>query len=306
MDHIIPRKILLAVDGSDQALEAVRYASHMLPGDCTEIVLFNVGTGFPEVFWDMKRNPLYESKKPKVMEWLAEYQLGIGEFNEKALHILMKAGFETNAVSVKTQTRKIGILKDIIQESYQGYNAIIVGRSGMSRLKDLILRSTAYKLAERVKHIPVVIVGGKPVGKKILIALDESIESMRGVSCIGTLTGTKDPEITIGHCLRPSGKSGEDDRAWQQYSENRFRPYIDEATQRLVEAGVNNANISRHFMCVKGSVVQTIMGTALTGKFATIVVGRREDAGFTDTYFLGRVSEYLIKSLDNMAVWVIN
>lgn len=306
MENIIRRKILLAVDGSDQALEAVRYAGNMLPGNSTEIVLFNVGTGFPEVFWDMKHNPLYASKKPEVMEWLAEYQLGIGEFNEKALHILMKAGFETDAVSVKTQTRKIGILKDIIQESYQGYSAIIVGRSGMSRLKDLVLRSMAYKLAEKVKHIPVVIVGGSPVGKRIFIALDESIEAMRGVSCIGALAGSMDPEVTIGHCLQPSDKGREEDQDWRQYNENRFKPFMDEATQRLVEAGVNVDKISSQFICVKGSAIQTIMKTALMGKFSTIVVGRREEAGFTETYLRGRFSEHLIKSLNNMAVWVIN
>lgn len=307
MENIIRRKILLAVDGSDQALEAVRYAGNMLPGNLTEIVLFNVGTGFPEVFWDMKRNPLYASKKPEVMEWLAEYQLGIGEFNEKALHILMKAGFETDAVSVKTQTRKIGVLKDIIQESYQGYNAIIVGRSGMSRLKDLVLRSMAYKLAEKVKHIPVVIVGGRPAGKRIFIALDESIEAMRGVSCIGALAGSMDPEVTIGHCLQPSsGKCLEENQDWRQYNENRFKPYMDEATQRLVATGVKIDKISSQFICVKGSAIQTIMETALMGEFSTIVVGRREEAGFAETYLRGRFSEHLIKSLNNMAVWVIN
>ncbi len=308
MDQSIRRKILLAVDGSDQALEAVRYAGYMLPNDRTEIVLFNVGTGFPEVFWDMKRNPLYASKKPVVMEWLAEYQLGIGEFNEKALHILMKAGFGTHAVRVKTQTRKIGILKDIIQESYQGYNAIIVGRSGMSRLKDLILRSMAYKLAEKVKHIPVVIVGGKPFGRKILIALDESIEAMRGVSCIGALAGTQNPEITIAHCLQPSGKGSEDNQDRLQYSQNRFKPYMDEATQRLIEAGVRADNISMHFMSARGSAIQTIMEMALTEEFATIVVGRREREaiGFAQAHFHGRFSEQLIKMLNNMAVWVIN
>jgi nucleotide-binding universal stress UspA family protein len=308
MDQNIRRKILLAVDGSDQALEAVRYAGNMLPGDRTEIVLFNVGTGFPEVFWDLKRNPLYESKKSEVMEWLAEYQLGIGEFNEKALHILIASGFEADAVSVKTQTRKIGVLKDIIQESYQGYNAIIVGRSGMSRLKDLILRSMAYKLAEKVKHIPVVIVGGKPVGRKILIALDESIEAMRGVSCIGALAGTQNPEITIVHCLHPSVKGSQDSQDRLQYSENRFKPYMDEATQRLIETGVRADNISGHFMSIKSSAIHSIMEMALTEEFATIVVGhrQREAVGFAQAYFQGRFSEQLIKMLNNMAVWVIN
>ena len=300
------RKVLLAVDGSDQALEAVRYAGAMLPCDRTEIVLFNVGTGFPEVFWEMKKNPLYESKQPGVMKWLAQYQLGIGEFNEKAMHILMDAGFVTDAVSVKTQTRKIGIFKDILQESYHGYSAVIVSRSGMSRLKDLVLRSMAYKLAEEVKHIPTVIVAGRPTGKKILIALDESIESMRGVSCIGALTGSMASEIYLCHLLRPITQSNEKDLSWLKYNENRFNPYMDEATQRLVDAGVDRQNIYRHFICAQGNATQNIMETARNEGFATIVTGRKDAVSLTQEYIRGRFSEQIIKSLNNMAVWVVN
>jgi hypothetical protein len=46
--------------------------------------------------------------------------------------------------------------------------------------------------------------------------------------------------------------------------------------------------------------------TAFTGNFGTIVVGRREVISFTQEYFRGRFSEKIIKTLDNMAVWVVN
>ena len=202
METTIRRKILLAFDGSDQALEAVRYISTIFPPAETDIVLFSVGTGFPEVFWDMNNNPLYQAKKTKVMGWLADHQLAIGEFKEKAIKILTDAGFLEEAICVKTQTKRTGVLKDIIQESYQNYSAVVVGRTGVSRLKDLILGSMAPKLADKIKHIPTIIVGGKPQSRKILIALDESIEAMRGVSSAGALSGHIDPEITICHCLK--------------------------------------------------------------------------------------------------------
>ena len=100
----IKRKILLTVYGSDQALEAVRYMSDLVRPETTAIVLFYVGSGFPEVFWDLNRNPLYRTKKTKVMGWLADQQLVIGEFNEKALKILKDAGFAKEDVTIKTQT----------------------------------------------------------------------------------------------------------------------------------------------------------------------------------------------------------
>ena len=51
MTGTLRRRILLTVDGSVQALNVVRYVSGMMSKDHTDIVLFNVGTGFPEVFY---------------------------------------------------------------------------------------------------------------------------------------------------------------------------------------------------------------------------------------------------------------
>ena len=315
MDTIIRRKILLAVDGSDQALEAVRYISTVVAPDRTDIVLFSVGIGFPDVFYDMDNNPLYRSKKTGVMGWLADHQLLIGEFKEKALKILAAAGFPEAAIAVKTRTQKAGILKDIIQESYQNYSAIVVGRTGVSRLKDLILGSMAHKLAEKIKHIPTVVVAGKPTSRRILVALDESIEAMRGVSCIGALAGARNLEISLCHCLKPPAVSRftskspgkvEAEKDWRVYHANRFKPYMDEAAQRLVDAGLNARQISRDFIFVRVNPIQEIIETAVNRKFGTIVVGRREAVSFTQEHLRGRFSETIIKSLKNMAVWVVN
>jgi nucleotide-binding universal stress UspA family protein len=315
MNTIIRKKILLAVDGSDQALEAVRYICRVVAPDRTDIVLFSVGIGFPEVFYDMDNNPLYRSKKPKVMGWLADHQLVIGEFKEKALKILDTAGFPEDAIHVKTQTKKAGILKDIIQESYQNYSAIVVGRTGVSRLKDLVLGSMAHKLAEKIKHIPTVIVAGMPTSRRIMVALDESIEAMRGISCIGALAGSGDLEISLCHCLKPptmsrftseSPKKTEDEQDWRAYHANRFKPYMDEATQRLVDAGLNAKQISCDFIFVKVNPIQEIIETAANRKFGTIVVGRREAVSFAQEHLRGRFSEKIIKSLNDMAVWVVS
>jgi hypothetical protein len=173
----------------------------------------------------------------------------------------------------------------------------------------------SHKLAEKIKHIPTVIVAGKPTSRKILVALDESIEAMRGVSCIGALAGAEDLEISLCHCLNPPAMSrftsvgsnktaGEQD--WREYHANRFKPYMDEATQRLMEAGINAKQISRDFIFGRINTLQQFIETAANGKFGTIVVGRREAARFTEEHLRGRFSEKIIKSLDNMAVWVVS
>jgi len=310
---VIRRKILIAVDGSDQALEAVRYISMIVPPDLTEVVLLSVGTGFPEVYWEMNRNPLYQSKKVKVEKWLADNQLVLGEFKEKAFKILSDAGFPEEAVTVKTQTKKTNILKDIVQESYQGYQALVVGRSGISRLKDFVVRSMAFKLIENVRHIPIVVVGGKPASKKILIALDESIEAMRATTCIGDLARARGLEVSLFHVfndqnLSPisnNGIAGElDQETVLKYNQNSFRPTMDEAVKRLVKAGMIKKNISVDFLFHQGNPIQRIIDTAVEGNYGTIVVGRREAVSFMGVMLHGRVSNKLISSTCDVAVWV--
>jgi nucleotide-binding universal stress UspA family protein len=307
----IRRKILIAVDGSDQALEAVRYISMIVPPapDLTEIVLFCVGTGFPEVYWAMNNNPLYRSKKDNVREWLADNQLVIGEFKEKAFKILADAGFPAETVSVKTQTKKTNVFKDIVQESYDDYQAVVVGRTGVSRLKDLVVGSMAFKLVEKIKHVPTIVVGGKPVSNKILIALDESIEAMRATTCIGDLARARGLEVSLCHVLNPqtlSSFSGGDqnEAALLKYNEDRFRPYMEEAVQRLVNAGMNKDCITADFLLYRGNAIQKLVDTALAGDYGTIVVGRREAIGFAEGALRGRFSDKLITSTYNVAVWV--
>jgi len=53
-------------------------------------------------------------------------------------------------------------------------------------------------------------------------------------------------------------------------------------------------------------LIQKIIETAFTGNFGTVVVGRREVISFAREHFRGRFSEKIIKSLDNMAVWVVS
>lgn len=313
MNPLIQKKILLAVDGSDQALEAVRYISAMVAPERTQVVLFSVGTGFPSVFRAINMNPYYRFEKFKVMGWLADQQLVIGEFREKALKILTNAGFSKSAILMKSQPMMTGVLKDIVRESYLDYEALIVGGTGISLLKDLIFGSIAGRLAERIKHIPTIIVEGKPKSKKILVALDESIESMRGVAYVGALADGVDPDVTLCHCFSrndrrsiPTDGSPPNNEQLRQYLENKFKPYMDEAARRLMDAGVSPERISQHYHYCKGGSIREIMNVASAGDFGAVVLGQRKAANYVKSYIYGRFNRKWFRPLKNMAFWVIN
>jgi len=310
------KRILLIADGSDQALNVVQYASGLLPGDLTEVVLFNMGTGYPEVFRKIDNfGPHARSAGIGATGQSAENYLEMTEFRAKAADMLTRSGFSDSAISVRTQVKKTGLIKDIIQESYRGYSAILVGRTGISRLKYLIFGSIAQKLAERVRHIPTVIVGGIPKSQTLLIALDDSMEAMRGVGAVAALAGPGDPQIILCGCLDPAGIAGDNgaehhaaggETDWIQYHSDRLKPMMDEASRRLAAGGVSKGNISRQFARINGNAIGSIIEAFKAGGFGTIVVGHRDAIGFTHEQLRGRVSEKILRSLDHMAVWVVS
>ena len=53
------KKVLLAVDGSEDALCAVRYVSNLAPFHKMKIVLFNVFSSIPESYRDLAKDPLF-------------------------------------------------------------------------------------------------------------------------------------------------------------------------------------------------------------------------------------------------------
>jgi hypothetical protein len=59
-------RILVAVDGSNQSLDAVGYVSRMLRPDTAEIVLFNVMRDIKDAFRDVGADPLPSIARSRI------------------------------------------------------------------------------------------------------------------------------------------------------------------------------------------------------------------------------------------------
>ena len=148
-------KILLAADGSEQAMEAVRYVAEMFPSDRTNIVLFHVQNELPELYRDLEQNPLYRSKMPPIRKWASEQQKMVDVFMDKASGILHEAGYSADDVAVVIRPKRVSIVRDILKETHHDeYSAVVVGRTGISKVKDLFIDSVAIKLVGKNKTHP--------------------------------------------------------------------------------------------------------------------------------------------------------
>lgn len=298
-------RILLAVDGSDQAFETVRYVSQLFPPKRMETVLFHVATKVPEGFWDVEKNPAFKHKLSSVAAWATREQTVVQEFMERARQLFLDRGVPEDKVSVKMEARKKGIARDIITESQRGYDAVVVGRLGKSHLKDLVWGSVANKLIWRLTHLPVCVVGGSPQDGKILVALDTSEETTKVLDFAGNMMDMTDCEVTLLHVIRGLEFWTEDSSEELQNAEKAATTLLEEAIGRLERAGLNRDRISTKISSGAASRAEAIVEEARKGGCGTIVVGRR-GLSRVEEFFMGRVSKKVLQLAKWTAVWVVS
>ena len=152
-------KILVAFDDSENAMRAVGYIARTLTKE-HRIMLFSV---IPDTaaLCDMNSPSLtsYFVEKQAIFCGLEDQKKElIDEAMHKAKELLLTAGFEEKNITLKIQTKKKGVVRDIIEEAHSGYTTIILGRRGLSSVKEFILGSVSQKVLQLARGISVMVV----------------------------------------------------------------------------------------------------------------------------------------------------
>ena len=101
------KKLLIAVDGSPDSLKAVSYVALNCAAVNPRISLMYVISTAPEAFLD-------EARK-----------------------LMLQADFREEDIKIIHRERLAGIAHDIISESSEGYDALVLGRKGSGKMQDL-------------------------------------------------------------------------------------------------------------------------------------------------------------------------
>jgi len=152
-------KILVAFDDSENAMRAVEYIARTFTREY-EITLFCV---VPDTaaLCDMNSPSLtpYFVEKQAIFCGLEDQKKElIDEAMQKAKKLIMTAGFEEKNITLKVQTKKKGVVRDIIDEAHSGYDTIVLGRRGLSGVKEFILGSVSQKVLHLARDISVIVV----------------------------------------------------------------------------------------------------------------------------------------------------
>ena len=152
-------KLLVAFDDSENAMRAVDFIInyfttnheitlfHVLP-DSTALCAMNSPELTPFFLSQQSSFCLLESKKKELIE----------EAMQKAETKLVNAGFDKKNIKLKIKNRKIGIARDLIAEAQSGYDVVVLGRRGLSGIKEFIIGSVSQKVLHSVKGVSVMIV----------------------------------------------------------------------------------------------------------------------------------------------------
>jgi nucleotide-binding universal stress UspA family protein len=153
------KNILVAFDDSDNALRAVAYLADNFNAE-SRVTLFSViqdsaslcQMNSPELTPYFKSQQssfcLLEDKKKELMDAAMK----------KAKSILMEAGFDESKITLTLHTKTRGVARDIVDESGSGYDLLVMGRRGISGIKEFFLGSVSQKVFSLVKNTSILIV----------------------------------------------------------------------------------------------------------------------------------------------------
>ncbi|MDX9787035.1 MAG: universal stress protein [Desulfobacterales bacterium] len=153
------QNILIAFDDSENAMRAVEFVGAKF-NPKNKVTLFHV---LPDTA------ALCELHSPELTEFFVAQQSSfcvleakkrqlIEAAMEKAKSLLISSGFLSANITSTIQTRKSGIARDILAASEDGFDTIVLGRRGLSGVREFFLGSVSQKVFNSAKNLSVVIV----------------------------------------------------------------------------------------------------------------------------------------------------
>ena len=153
------KNILVAVDDSENAVRAVKALANSFTTD-HQITLFSVLTDTAAVcdLHSPELIPHFVSQKATFCALEDKKKELMQEAQHRAQALLVKAGFDENNITLKIDISKQGVARDILNEAKSGYSTIVLGRRGLSLIKEFFLGSVSQKVLSSAKDISIFLV----------------------------------------------------------------------------------------------------------------------------------------------------
>ncbi len=307
------KKILIAIDQSAHSRNAMNYAcqlSRKMTG-----VDFDLYHAQPMVSQYLMEEAKKNQNARTQLERIFEQNNAAAEaFLEECGTRMRDKAVDDVRIRNITKPRQYGIAKDITLAAEEGfYDAVIIGRRGITGLQELIMGSVTANLLSIAKTVPVWIVDGQASSGGVLIAVDGSPGSLRAVDHAahifsesrGAGIGIVNIEPKLGDFCEVSSETDDTEelsKALLRSNEKCIADFNQKANAILEKAGIDRTAVKYFDIKKKMYTGKAILNTFKDEGYSTLVIGK---TGFGQSPNMGKVSSYLVQKLSDGAVWVV-
>ena len=153
------QKVMVAFDDSDNALRAVAYIAKLLTRDC-RVTLFSVVPDTAAIceMQSPELTPYFKAQQDSFCALEEKKREILTAAQMKARKILADSGFREDQIILKSEPRKKGIARDIAAEAQAGYDLVVMGRRGLSGIKEFFMGSISQKVLALALDVPILLV----------------------------------------------------------------------------------------------------------------------------------------------------
>lgn len=306
------RHLLLAVDDSISSKNAIQYVVRI--SSLVKDISYTLIHIQPPISLFLEDEAKTSIKAQMAIEKIKEKNAKHAkEILEKCKTRMTEMGVAADRIQVYTQPRKSGIAKDVIEIAEEKqFDAIVVGRRGLSKIQEVFMGSFTNKLVEHSKYIPVWIVDGDVTSNRILLALDGSESSLRAVDHFCFIAANNpDIKATLFHanprfqdyCMIDFNENDQElEEIVFQVEQKSIDHFMSKVRKLFRESNIQDSQIEiKQVKCI-GNPGKAIIEESIKGKYGTVVVGRR---GTSRSFFMGSVSHYVLEKICDRALWLV-
>jgi len=307
------KKILVAVDHSLQALQAIDYVALMDRAIAhSHYTLFHVQPALSQYLTDEAQR---KQKARKVLEkTMAANDAKAREILESAAQRMVRKGVDAKRIETVTVPVDIGVANDILAVgNAKPYDAIVVARRGVSSIQKWFMGSVTANLVEHSGIIPIVVVDGVVSSDKILLAVDGSSPALRALDHVTfMLSGHPKTDLQVLH-VRPriqdyceidiTAEMAQDvETVLISDNQHCMADFRTQAQTVLKKNGFSDDRLHWETIDGKLAAARSILDYAARNGYGTVVMGR---SGRSKSMFTGSVSRRLLHKAEETALWVV-
>ena len=153
------KKILVAMDDSENAMRAAAFVAQSFSHE-NSVTLFSVVLDTPAIcdLTSPGLTPYFMSQKASFCSLEDKKKDLVTEAQQKAKELLLESGFKEDHIVLKMEDKKKGVARGIVEEAGDGYDVVVLGRRGLSGIKDFFMGSVSQKVLQSAKNVSVLMV----------------------------------------------------------------------------------------------------------------------------------------------------